>query len=398
MNYMPTVAYFSPAWPASIAASGIVSYVDGLARGIQSRGWKSVVLAGRIGETHALGDIAAYPVRRSSRLEQVVRKWLRQPTSFADNLATSFKQLIKKHQIDIIEMEESFGWAADVARAVPVPVIVRLHGPWFLTGAMSQDSDDVNFRARVRREGEGIQAAAGVTAPSQNVLDHVRDYYGFELPHARVIPNPVIPTILETPRNLVPRLTGRVVLYVGRFERIKGGDLAIKAFAQLAEQNKEVHFVFIGPDHGIQDSAGTNCGAMEYASQQFNDGTMGRFHFLGQQPPEIVHAWRLRADVIAITSRYESFCLALLEAMHVGKPIVATAVGGIPEIMSHDRTGLLVKPECVSSLAEAIQRLLDDPPLAARIANNGLQESQQRFSLDAVAEKSLAFYNRVLSQ
>ena len=104
MNPMPTVAYFSPAWPASIAASGITSYVDGIARGLQTRGWKSVFLAGRMDETNDSIDVAAYPVRRPSRLEQVALKWLHRPRTFTDNLAMSFKQLIKKHQLDIIEM------------------------------------------------------------------------------------------------------------------------------------------------------------------------------------------------------------------------------------------------------------------------------------------------------
>ena len=154
---MPTVAFFSPAWPASIAASGIVSYVDGMARGIQSRGWKSVVLAGRIGETDVSCGIAAYSVRRSSRLEQVALKCLYQPRTFADNLGISFKQLNTKHQLDIIEMEESFGWAANVARALPIPVIVRLHGPWFLTGITEVSTGDPAFIDRVARERQSLK-------------------------------------------------------------------------------------------------------------------------------------------------------------------------------------------------------------------------------------------------
>jgi glycosyltransferase involved in cell wall biosynthesis len=84
-------------------------------------------------------------------------------------------------------------------------------------------------------------------------------------------------------------------------------------------------------------------------------------HLLGSRPD--VFALMRLADAVVLPSRHEGHPLALLEAMALGRPAIATAVGGVPEIIEHGRTGLLVPPDDAGALATAIERMRSDPAL-----------------------------------
>ena len=75
-------------------------------------------------------------------------------------------------------MEESFGWARWVRPVTSIPVCVRLHGPWLLNGRAAAAPEDDAFHERVRDEGLAIRAANAITAPSRDVLEQVREFYG----------------------------------------------------------------------------------------------------------------------------------------------------------------------------------------------------------------------------
>jgi len=96
--------------------------------------------------------------------------------------------------------------------------------------------------------------------------------------------------------------------------------------------------------------------------------------FLGQRSdiPELISL----ASVVVLPSLAESFGFVLLEAMSLGKPVVASTTGGIPEVVSHGETGLLVPPGDVLSLADSIIRVLLQPDLAAELATKGKQRAR----------------------
>ena len=96
-----------------------------------------------------------------------------------------------------------------------------------------------------------------------------------------------------------------------------------------------------------------------------------------------VRPWLARADLVVLASRHESQGIALVEAMAGARPVVATNVGGIPELVEDEVTGLLVPPRDPARLAAAIARLLDDSILAARLGAAGRARVEERFSLSA---------------
>jgi glycosyltransferase involved in cell wall biosynthesis len=100
-------------------------------------------------------------------------------------------------------------------------------------------------------------------------------------------------------------------------------------------------------------------------------------------------------DVLALPSWTEGLPMAVLEAMAHARPVVATPVGGTPEVVADGETGLLVPPRDPDALAAALRRLLDDPELRRRMGEAGRRRVAERFSADAMVERVLELYEEV---
>ena len=102
------------------------------------------------------------------------------------------------------------------------------------------------------------------------------------------------------------------------------------------------------------------------------------------------------ADVVVLSSTWEGFGLVLAEAGLHGRPVVATEVGGIPEVVKDGVNGLLVPPRDPDALAAALDRLLDDEALARRMGEAGRERARERFSVRVYVDKVEALYERLL--
>jgi glycosyltransferase involved in cell wall biosynthesis len=100
---------------------------------------------------------------------------------------------------------------------------------------------------------------------------------------------------------------------------------------------------------------------------------------------------------VVLPSRQEGHPLALLEALALGRPVVACAVGGVPEIVVPGRTGLLVPPEDPAALAAALERLRRDPGLRARLGASAARDARARFDVRRSVAAVEALYRRVLA-
>jgi glycosyltransferase involved in cell wall biosynthesis len=119
-------------------------------------------------------------------------------------------------------------------------------------------------------------------------------------------------------------------------------------------------------------------------------------HLVGQQ--ENVPEWLAAFDVFALTSDWEGMPNAVLEAMAAGLPVVATAVGGTPEVVVDGETGLLVSPRDPDALAGAISRLLRDPDLRRAMGRAGLARVRHQFSMEETVRRNQDLYARLLKE
>ena len=123
-------------------------------------------------------------------------------------------------------------------------------------------------------------------------------------------------------------------------------------------------------------------------------GVRKHFVFLGKRNdvPEVMNA----CDLIVVPSRSEPFGKVVIEAMACGKCVIASSVGGIPEIIQDGQNGLLVPAEDVSALQDTILKLLEDENLRDELAWRGKATAVEKFSIDALVEKTQNLYSNLL--
>jgi glycosyltransferase involved in cell wall biosynthesis len=118
--------------------------------------------------------------------------------------------------------------------------------------------------------------------------------------------------------------------------------------------------------------------------------------FKGRVPHGILPKYYALCDMCVVPSLFESFGLVVLEAMSMKKPVVATNVGGIPEIIKNNINGLLVKPNDTDALAEAMDKVLQDQRLGIRLGTNARRDIERNFNLDRMIQQTASVYKYVM--
>jgi glycosyltransferase involved in cell wall biosynthesis len=405
-----SVAIATPGWPLNHFQNGIVTYTHNLLLGLDEIAKPIVFAASLLGSEvkNRLIDLSRVKVDHAT-VKQLLDKVLfrinikyiykfqyqRNIERSANKILMAVKELTVT--LDILEIEESFGTGNLVTKKTNVPVVTRLHGPWFLIGPILQAHNAWDFKLRVFNEGEAIRNSQGLTSPSLDVLNKVRQYYGLELSHAQVIPNPV-PEVGYDMKWQYSISQKPFILFVGRFDSVKGGDLVLEAFRQIALQNSDLELLFVGPDRGLTID-GEDFKIDDYIERFILDADIKkRIRFLGHCDQESISEQRKKALITVVCSRYENFPLSLLESLAAGCPTVATAVGGVKEIVIDDYNGVLAESESPESIAENVLMLINDAEKMQRLSKNAIEDCKKRFSPEVVAAQTLDYYQSVLDR
>lgn len=176
-----------------------------------------------------------------------------------------------------------------------------------------------------------------------------------------------------------------IIGIVARLTEQKGHIYLLQAMRVILDSISSVHLVIVGD--GKLGSDLTNLA--------FQLGIKDRVHFLGFR----ADAANLIAefDIFVLPSLFEGFGLVLLEAMAASKPIVATRISAIPEIVVDGETGLLVPPRDPQALAEAVLKLIANPDLAFNLGRCGRRLLEQRFTVEKMVEDTLRLYRAVIA-
>lgn len=174
-----------------------------------------------------------------------------------------------------------------------------------------------------------------------------------------------------------------VVAMVGRLAPVKGADLFLWAAHRMLRVRPELRFLVVGD--------GPERAALEALAREL--GLDAGVRFLGHRDdlPDLLQI----VDVVMIPSRHEGMPISLLEALALGKPVVAAAVGGIPEVMRDQEHGVLVAPENPLQLADACLALLAQPARARELGAHGRRRVLREFSATRLAEDVAALYHRL---
>lgn len=176
---------------------------------------------------------------------------------------------------------------------------------------------------------------------------------------------------------------------MARFVPVKGLHLILEAFAQLLAKTPEpasYRLVLVGD--------GPERSRLEELTAKLNLSEYVRFPGFRQDIPTCLHAF----DTFVHSSLYEGMGYTIIEAMAAEVPVVASNVGGVKELVFAEQNGLLVSPNSVPELVQAMERLAADPQLRARLAEAALHKVEETFTISQMARQTLELYRKLLAQ
>lgn len=364
---------------------GVPHHIERLTEYLVDRGWICHVLSGGASGNEHIGGISVYKPKYARRLIGIIRQSLAQdfPSWLAEGLPNRVDRHIRKHYKvfvdigeEIIEKNEiqlitsynlltSAPIGAWLAKKYGLPHVISIFGEIYKYESMSRNKP---FFGRLTKSAFRLLSCSdhcgrslkriGVETPVYTVT------YGVNIEHFTPGDDPV------DLRSALGLRSSPVILFVGRLGREMGLDSFLVAARLTAERFPDVRFVMIGQADDLANEVEKECQLSK-----------GRFVVMRNVPyVDLPNYYRL-ATIMVVPTRGDRTCssLAAMEAMATRKPVIGFAIGGIPEIVEHEKTGLLVEPENTQALADAIGRLLEDDTLRNKLAEAGYQQSQARF-------------------
>lgn len=258
-----------------------------------------------------------------------------------------------------------------------LPCLFTAHG-WAFSEGVPQ------LRRLIAWLAEKVCAGLGNTIVNVSTYDRdlaLRCQVGHSSQH-RVIHNG-IPDLLQDTSPKTPKKTTPIIVMVARFSAQKNQALLIQAFAKL---KPPVNLCLIG-------GGPLKASCVELAQEL---GVVERIDFVGDSNQ--VNKLLAQADVFVLTTHYEGLPLTIIEAMRARLPVVANAVGGIPELIKDGVTGVLLHTPTPEAVADALKNLLDNPERAKQMGQRGRERYLRHFTEQQMLDKLDALYAEILAR
>jgi len=392
------IALVSPSWPIG-SPNGIVTYVHHLRSGLLSLDHRVSVLAFSGVDGPSMENVHAIEGNWISRVNRIKGRLFGEPSSpsswVARSIADTVLRIHRRSPIDVVEMEESFGWFDEVREILPMPVVVKLHGPSFLVLSEENRSTAAGTK-KIHTEREALLSAPYVTSPSLSTLIRTRHHCELSPGWGRVIPNPVFIDD-ELPVWLRQTADPNLLLFVGRFDKVKGGDFLIRAFGQLLSQRPKLRLIFVGPDVGLETPVGRRVQFGEFIRDVLPLAAHSQVEMKGLLGQEDIIRLRCESSMTLICSPWENQPNTAIEAMIQGCPLVGIDSGGLSEMIKHGVSGLLARPGDQDDFCRQVLRLLDRPDEAESFGAAARCYARQHYDATAVASQTVAYYREVLA-
>lgn len=266
--------------------------------------------------------------------------------------------VMKEFQPDIVHLNACVGWHALIfllfQKKFPIPRVVTIHAPFFYGNASNPLLEQISL------------CADQICCVSNWVLNETIKLIPSSKGKMRCIHNGLsMPELPSSPLCFSPP----TFILIGRLTLEKGFDMAIRAFALLKEKTAKLLIVGDGEERKF----------MEELVETL--GLQSSVHFTGVLTKDEIPSWINQATIVLVPSYFESFGLVALEAMQMGRPVIASAVGGLQEIIVHGETGLLVPPRDPEALALAMEELLANPEETMKMGAKGKERALKVFTL-----------------
>jgi glycosyltransferase involved in cell wall biosynthesis len=354
---------------------GLERVVQGLARGLALRGHDVTVVAvvEEGADTGRLFDPMRAAGVRTLSLEMGARAYLSERREIGALLSDLRPRVLHTHgyRPDLLH--------GDVARRLGIATVTTLHGSSRM-GGLSHIFEWIQERA-LRR----FDAVIAVSRPLVDVLaakgvPRNRIHY---VPNGWVPPEHPLPRPDARARLGLPPDGPPVIGWVGRLIPIKGADIFLRALHALPGARWQASIIGDGPERG----------ALETLAGELGIGDRVRFHGAVPDAATLFAAF----DAFVLSSRSEGTPMVILEALGFGLPVVASAVGGVGDVLGGEHAGWLAPPEDPNALARAIATMLDHPAEAAARGGRGRARARDRYGTDAWISSHENVYSAGLS-
>lgn len=352
------IGLVSPSWPPDLSGNGITTFTKYMKLGLEACGHDTQIIA-KTGFRDA-ENIHILSPGKTRQLYYSVLKKIKSRSDYQiteDNFVNTIKPLVKQNRIDVLIIEESFGWAHKIQKNIGIPVIVALHGPWHIIRRHLPKYDEMSEfdRWRIDAERRALDSCAAFFAPSSHVLSETIEFYGLQNKKNWILANPFMPSnmSMQDDKSQKPNR----ILFVGRYDHLKGGDLIIESFSNIQRSKGKIKLDFVGKDIGF-----------EYSNTPFQRRSLNHidlkkeakinYQFHGLLCPTDIVQLRKKNPITVIASRFENYPYSLLEALSLGGLVIAPDVGGIREIIQDGQNGFLFERENSSHLTDMINKAL----------------------------------------
>ena len=386
---------------------GIAKYVHLLAHGLAEEGHDVTVIAGPAGK-----EGRTRPSPSSSHAPQLFRvahRRLPLPPPIRHKARGIWNLLERSWAVDreIARLERSQGpfdvveipnWGAEglcYAFRQRAPLVIRLSTPFAQVSFLKEGrSDRLGLRLACFLEALPARRAACIIANSEFIAQYCSEFYRMPNAEPVVIPQG-IPVPVSPPAASKTREEAVTVLYVGRLEKRKGIDRLLHAIPKVVREAPYCRFVIAGDDIGEAPQGKSYRDYFEsFASPEARKATT----FLGYVKDSELSQLYVDCDIFAAPSLSESFGLIYLEAMTHAKPVVAFRTGGVPEVVAHNETGILVELDNLGELANALIGLIKRVEIRQEMGRRGYERVRTRFTVERMVEETVACYRQTLAE
>jgi len=295
--------------------------------------------------------------------------------------------------------------AIELKKYWDVPIINMFHTLGVMKNRVAQSPDEIEGEYRIDGEREVIKAVDKIIAATPAEYAQLLWLYQADVNKIMVIPPGVdicrfypIPSDEAKEYIGVPPC-GRMLLFVGRIEPLKGLDVLIEAISIIRQNDvlKENPFclaIIGGEAEDSSDDDNIEMSHIKALSEKY--GLSDLVTFLGKKSQDSLPYYYSAADAVVVPSQYESFGMVALEAMACGTPVVASHIGGLPYLVQDGITGFTVPVDDPQELANRLTSLIQDPGLRDRMGKQAVQVAQD-YAWDKIASKLLVVYKELLS-
>ena len=369
---------------------GIARYTAIQARALAAQGHEVTVITRANGAPRVdfTDGVWVHRVLQPCPGAQLPQSYPATPLGLTEYLATVRRAVLRVYLQRGIDIVCSSIWNVEGLGCVGIPGLrsaVTLVTSFNLVARDRCDWQEPEFQKEIvqpmiRAENWLLARADLVIGSSTSIITDISRANAINISQSKTIIIPFgIPDLDRDLQTIEQQADGPVrLLFVGRFEPRKGIDLLLKAVAELAPRYPRLHVDLIGDD-AVPFPGGAPIWE-RFRAQYCMASWFNRVRKHGVLPDSGVAEYYRSCDLFVAPSRYESFGLTYLEAMRAGKPVIGCAEGGPKEIITDGRTGLLIPPDDIAALIDAIERLVRNDASRTEMGRYAREDFVRRFT------------------